>query len=505
MHKLNYLLIIILLFAGCTTNKSGKKYYKDVAPPIEETNFKQLTSHEDIIKYLEKVDSHSNKLTLEYIGNSVEGKKIPLVKFSKAGKVEENKLKLLMFAQQHGNEPSGKEGMLLLINDLLQNKYDNWLDKVDLLLIPQLNPDGGDKNQRRNANNADLNRDHLILEEPETQAIHKVFKNYQPEITVDIHEYYPFSQSWKEFGYLKNFDIQIGGLTNINIEPQIIDIFYDNVKPYMQEQLKKEGYSFFEYTLGNLSDGGRLRHSTVSINDGRQSFGILNTSSYIVEGRRGRDSLDNLEHRARSQHLTAKGFIELAAQNAEKIKNTVARGREKLIKNNGEEKISIQMKHVKGDKPLQYPLKSVKTGEDTVFVVDEYHSERKSQLNVTKPSAYLIPASDSNLVKWLDRSFIQYTEYMPSKNHAIYKYKILTNINNADKDLKNYNVEVELQKCTKKITKGDYLMVPTAQLRSNKITIALEPQSMSGLVNYDSYEYLIKDNNTYPILRLEKR
>ncbi|MFP3861081.1 MAG: M14 family zinc carboxypeptidase, partial [Bacteroidales bacterium] len=302
MRTLSSIIIFILLITGCTQTSQKEKHYKGIVPPIIEADFQKLTSHENILKYLEKVDSLSERLSVEYVGTSVDGKKIPLVKFSKNGKFNKNKVKLFLFAQQHGNEPSGKEGMLLLIDKLLQKEYDKWLKKVDLLIMPQVNPDGGDRNQRRNANDADLNRDHLVLSQPETQALHRVFERYQPEMTVDIHEYYPFSSRWKEFGYLKDFDIQIGGLTNLNIDTEVTNFFYEAVKPFMKEKLNNEGYSFFEYTLGNFPDGKRLRHSTVDINDGRQSFGILNTSSFIVEGIRGKDSLDNIERRTKSQY-----------------------------------------------------------------------------------------------------------------------------------------------------------------------------------------------------------
>jgi murein tripeptide amidase MpaA len=62
---------------------------------------------------------------------------------------------------------------------------------MDIAIVPQMNPDGSEQNQRRNGNNADLNRNHLILTEPETMALHRFFDNYLFEVTMDIHEYFP--------------------------------------------------------------------------------------------------------------------------------------------------------------------------------------------------------------------------------------------------------------------------------------------------------------------------
>ncbi|MBK6344422.1 MAG: hypothetical protein IPF68_00550 [Bacteroidales bacterium] len=62
---------------------------------------------------------------------------------------------------------------------------------MDFALIPQINPDGSEVNKRRNANDADLNRNHLILTEPETMALHNFFDKYRFEVTMDVHEYSP--------------------------------------------------------------------------------------------------------------------------------------------------------------------------------------------------------------------------------------------------------------------------------------------------------------------------
>ena len=76
-----------------------------------------------------------------------------------------------------------------------------------------MNPDGSEINVRRNANGADLNRNHLILTEPETIALHRLFNKYLFEATMDVHEYYPYTEDFISYGYIKYFDEQIGTTT----------------------------------------------------------------------------------------------------------------------------------------------------------------------------------------------------------------------------------------------------------------------------------------------------
>ncbi len=52
----------------------------------------------------------------------------------------------------------------------------------------------------RNAAGADLNRDHIALEQPETQALHRVARRLRPHVAVDCHEFGRDSEDWRERG-----------------------------------------------------------------------------------------------------------------------------------------------------------------------------------------------------------------------------------------------------------------------------------------------------------------
>ena len=71
----------------------------------------------------------------------------------------------------------------------------------------------------------DLNRNHLILTEPETIALHKLFDEYLFEVSMDVHEYAPYGETWKNYGYRFNNDEEIDGLTVQLPLPSHIDIY----------------------------------------------------------------------------------------------------------------------------------------------------------------------------------------------------------------------------------------------------------------------------------------
>jgi hypothetical protein len=377
--------------------------------PLEKSGYKKLTSHTELIEYLKDIAHNSKLIAIDTLTKSVEGRLIPCVKISKGefGK-DKKKLKLLIFAQQHGNEQSGKEGALLLINELLKKEKEYLLNKIDFAIVPQMNPDGSEKNQRRNGNNMDLNRNHLILTEPETIGLHRLFNKYLFEVTMDVHEYYPYSDSYKKYGYRNNADEEVGALTNINVSEQIRS-FSDNLYiPFIKKYFTDRNFSFFVYSPGGPPGIDYIRRSTFDINDGRQSFGIQNTFSFIQEGLNGKDNfIDNIEHRAKGQMTGMIGLIEFSYKHSGKIKSLVRIERKKLTENKTSDKIAIQLDHVSNGTKLQLPLVSYNSGKDTIVTVEDYRPVVKSLQDVERPKGYLVPKKLSKIIEWANNHSIE--------------------------------------------------------------------------------------------------
>ncbi len=481
-----FLLLFSFILFGCKT---------ELQTPLELNEYAEPTSHEEMMDFVREADRRSRQVTLEIIGESVEGREIPVLKISgDTYGTNPDKIQVMMFAMLHGNEHSGKEGTLKLIREFADGDLEHYLQDIDLMVLPLMNPDGAEQTQRRNAQDIDLNRDNLVLESPENQALRRLFVKHMPEVTVDVHEYFPYGSAWEEFGYRKDFDMQIGLVTNPNISSQIIEYQNDTFLPFMQEYIEERGYSFHNYLVGGIPNESVTRHSTVDINDGRQSMGILNTFSMIYEGKNGRDRYaDNIEERANCQFTSMVGLLEFVMANKHDIRQMVEEGRNKLIESQQGEKVAIQTEFVKGDEPLQMPLKSVSTGNDTIIVVEEYYPYVEAVLEVEKPAGYLVPAEDEDLVNLLQMHNVTITGDFVPEDYNIFRY---TNITGPG------NIRVEQ---LEDLPLGvGYFFVPINQLHSNMLVLALEPESQIGLVNYSAFEHL-KEEDDYPILRVYKR
>lgn len=499
---MNKITITILLSLAFITHTFAQK----IISPLEKNNYQKVTSYDELTSFVKQLDESSDLLKVEIIGQTVQKRNLYVLKFSSTefGK-DKSKIKVMFHAQQHGNEQSGKEGALLLAQALLkpENKY--LFDKIDFAIIPQVNPDGAEVNQRRNGNNADLNRNHLILTEPETMALHRFFDKYLFEVTMDIHEYFPYGGDWEKYGYRRNADETLGVNTNPNVSGKIRDFSNREVFPFWSKYLSDNKFSTAIYAPGGPPEIDYIRHSTFDINDGRQSYGIQNTLSFIQEGLNGTDNyVANIRHRAEGQMTGMRAILEFVYLHKTEITKMIAVDRKTLISGKSNAKVSIQSAHVSDGEKLSLTLLSYSTGKDTVVIVKDYHPVVKSIYDVQKPYGYLIPKQAKELVEWVKKQALVTSAFKEQKSLKIEQYfiKSMDSID-FERDM-IINPIIESNEIKGKINAADYVFIPTAQLKGNMIVLALEPKSELGLVTYKQYSDLLNVGEMFPVLRVVK-
>jgi len=142
---------------------------------------------------------------LDSIGASVENRAIWALKISDNPTVDEDEPCFLVEGCIHGNENHSLEVCLFFIDYLLNNYGTNsevthWIENREIWVVPLVNPDGHERNQRRNVNNVDLNRNFgywwgfsasaygsAPFSEPETQAIRDLAMAIKPYGSLAFH------------------------------------------------------------------------------------------------------------------------------------------------------------------------------------------------------------------------------------------------------------------------------------------------------------------------------
>jgi Zinc carboxypeptidase len=476
---------------------------QNIPTPLQQKGYSSLTSHREMMTFLQAIDAQSTAIRIEYNANSAENKEIPIVLVSADGKDFNKKIRLMVFAQQHGNEASGKEACLILLSQLAQGLHADVLKKADIIIIPMVNPDGADADTRRNGVDTDLNRNHLILTENESRVIHHVYDKYLPHVTLDVHEYYPWDDTTSTFSLIRNYDEQFGISSNPNIGKAIRDFSRFTFLPSVKNDVQQEGYSFLEYTVGSITERERLRYSTCDVDDGRNGLGIYGSISFIAEGLNGPTSVDNIERRSKAQLSLINSLIRSSCSNSKEIKKLVKNERKRLKKTT--EEIHLRMEHVGDGQELNLSLLNVKTGQLEPFDVKNFHPKIEVLESVERPLGYLVPANDPLLKSFMDNHHLYYELYAHNKKHELSVYQVETNQKETLEEMEVQNPKVKKLSNFDPVNPEFYFFVPTSQLKSTLIAIAFEPRSMLGLVNYEQYKYLLKEDAMFPIIRVESK
>jgi hypothetical protein len=129
-------------------------------------------------------NTHIEPLLSDYnhsiIGHSTSG--LPIYRI----RMGTGSTKVLMWSQMHGNESTTTKSLFDLLHFL--NTNPDWLDNLQLSIIPILNPDGAKAYTRVNANQVDLNRDAINLSQIESRVLREEFDQFSPDFAFNLHD-----------------------------------------------------------------------------------------------------------------------------------------------------------------------------------------------------------------------------------------------------------------------------------------------------------------------------
>lgn len=512
---LKYVLFFVLFhhFSLLTVAQAGAIPYNQLLTPLEKSGFTKLTTYNELVSYLKKIDSLSAKFTLKTIGKSVEGRDIPLIMITDDetfGSKRSSKSIVFIYAQQHGDEPSGKEAALILSRELAVGSLQDLLQNLDVLVVPLVNPDGAEKGKRKNANDQDLNRNHAILSEPESYALHSLFLEWMPEVTLDVHEYNAIKKEWISNGFVKDADEMLDWVSNLNIAPPIVKFSREVLIPEIGKLIQEDGFSFHRYIVGAPFGNQRIRHSTTAINDGRQSMGIYNTLSFILEGKQYGNLITNIERRTKGQVSALTAFLKTVAKHHAEILRIIGSSRQQLLENSHKENrlVHIQMDYFPDpeQKTLTFPVFDLYTWQHVERQLENYEPVVRVKKSIKKPYAYIFSKNEHKLIDLLLKHQIEMSLLRSDVDIDVEAYVILHVTPSIDEDKPAYNVDVSIQEKTMRMERGS-VVVFLNQKAANLIPLLLEPQSSWSIVTprsgfkYHFAEYLY-EGNQYPIFRL---
>lgn len=124
-------------------------------------------------------------LNVKEVGRSNANREIYQVEFGTGP------LKVMMWSQMHGDEPTATSALIDLFTILQTNRGEDWVKRIEkaitLRAVPMLNPDGAETFIRRNLQGIDINRDAIDLRTPEARLLKRLREEFSPEIGFNLH------------------------------------------------------------------------------------------------------------------------------------------------------------------------------------------------------------------------------------------------------------------------------------------------------------------------------
>ncbi len=244
----------------------------------EETNAAVFTNDMNEYGYTAALDAASPRVRVVEIGRTVLGRPINMFIIGypapkpTAAAVSDNPAALLN-CNVHGNEPSSREGCLILAREFAFSDDPRTLDilrNMTVLIVPAINGDGRAANIRGNSTGQDLNRDHSLLRQPETFALAAMVRDYTPEVAYDGHE----------FGNSQAGDLPTLWPRHLNVAESIMSESKSLIENWLYGNGSEDGWWYCPYGCQN---GGAVGLSQETIL--RNTMGLKNTVSMLLEAR----------------------------------------------------------------------------------------------------------------------------------------------------------------------------------------------------------------------------
>src|SRR6478735_7560867 len=403
-----------------------------------------FTTQEEMMSYVQKLAHKSPYVKLKIIGKSQQGRDIPALYFSKEKKFADGKTSkkptIWLQSQIHGNEPASGESVLAVATRLTEDFGKDVLNKVNIVIVPRINPDGSYAFKRQLANNLDGNRDYIKLESPEVQSVRAEFNRFSPEVVIDAHEYTPYSSGFKNIGkegVWKYHDILLQSGRNLNIPQRIRDVSDELFVNSTLTAIEKQGYSGEVYYTSQVNKQGQLEVEEGSVEPriGRNSLGLYPSFSFLVESRGIGIGREDFPRRVSAQIATQEKLITQTADHAKQIKALIAK-------------------------------------EEAPTLVRE------------RPTAYLLKPGHEDVAAKLQGQGVKGFKLTKETVLSVEAYNVSSRIENeAYENKPNVDVQTIVKSKTVTFPKGSYVFL-TSQPQNNLLSLSLEPESVDSFTTF---------------------
>lgn len=452
---------------------------------------RSFTTHEEMMHFLREVVSKGKYVQMEMIGQSLEGRDIPMLVFStSAEKSAEFQEKPTVWLQAfiHGSEPAAGEAALVIANELAHGSLAEVLDDINVVIIPRMNPDSAYYFDRNSTTNLNGNRDYLNVEMIELQILHEAYNRFTPEVVIDAHEYgaMPQYDHIGEMGALKADDVLLLPGKNLNIPTSIQERVDDWFIQEPFKALHKKGYLYDEYYVVTKPHANPpvVIEGGLDAGTGRNTFALKPSFSVLVETLGITIGRDSFLRRVDSQVVTHESIIRTCTENAKEVKAIIAGARKEIIEGAGEEFVILESKQTKQEGRI---VKAVDIAKGSITELDvEYYSSKHAIPTIMRkrPIAYILPPAFGHIVEKIEQLGARVHRIAEGIELEVECYTVLERkvSNSSDRPLSHLKTSIAEQ--VRYFEQDSYVIIG-AQSVAYLVSLALEPESIDSYFTYN--------------------
>ena len=236
-----------------------------LATAAEASNHERTSTSAEVVAFLERCDAASPRLLRGSLATTSQGRDVPYVLVaepplpSPAVAAGSGRLPVLVFANIHGGEVEGKEAVQALLREFAGGAHGELLERLVLLFVPNLNPDGNDAidrsnrpdqngpvegvGQRANGQGLDLNRDYMKLASPEIRGLVAAVRAIDAALVVDLHT---------TDGSFHGYELTYAAPLHPATDPALLRFGQAEFLPALRDAMQERGFATYDY--GDFAD-----------------------------------------------------------------------------------------------------------------------------------------------------------------------------------------------------------------------------------------------------------
>ncbi len=493
MKRILTLLSIACFFVGTSqpipqTKKVTEKFFPEMEIDISTPAFqkkKGFTNYEELMAFIsQKVMDHPNLISYVFIGESQKGRKIPMLTLTnKASNAQ--KLNVWMQGGLHGNEPASTEGLLYLIDRLLEDPANAYLlNEIVLNIVPMANIDGYIKQDRYAANGLDLNRDQTKLMAQESVSLKQAFSDFNAHVAVDFHEYRPYRRDFAKMGdngITSPYDVMFLYSGNLNVPEELRNFTKNAFVVPTKKELDKVPLTYNDYiTTRDVHGDIHFNQGSISPRSSATNYALTNCVSSLIEVRGVALGRTSFKRRVFTTYSVGKSYLELAVKNADAVRNTI-----EGIQNNGANDAVVKSKRGIFTKELAFIDLTLNEKVPMEFIVhDAWHSE--ATLERPRPTSYVILPDQKAIFEKLKTLGLNYRTIEKDQEIEVEKF-VITKYRRDPylyEGVHMQHVAARTEATTVSFPKGTAI-VALDQKKGNLLIELMEPEASSSFVSFE--------------------